>query len=302
MPPSQPLKIGLWRCRLSYMDVAKTARAFTTSSSTRQIGPESPRYIDVPQPPQQTFPPRPRIKGILPVPRDIFHHRIGGVDKVTPEYLASATQESKTQSIAMSEADETRNQWRLRMASRRRQNLREGLLELQSRRRHTDKFLADRGARRQAQRQQLIEQKEQEDERLTNPSISPVMRLSRTGRIVPDPNREERLAEMVKRVREKEAKRANARQDAMHTLYTHAKDFITTEAQLDSAIVAAFENPSWGHKGSSAWANGAPETVQQMLNRANRTRTGLFGDEGQGQKVMTNRVKRIAEELTGGKL
>ncbi len=284
------------------MDFAKPARAFTTSSSTHRIGPESPSYIDVPQPPQQTFPHRPRIKGILPVPRDIFHHRIGGVEKVTPEYLASATQESKKQSIAVSEVDETRTRWKLRMASQRRQNLREGLVELQSRRRRTDKFLADRGARRQAQRQQLIEEKEREDERLTNPSVSPVMRLSRIGRIVPDPNREERLAEMAKRVREKEAKRADARQDAMHALYTHAKDFITTEAQLDSAIVTAFENPSWGHKGSSVWANGAPETVQQMLNRANRTRTGLFKDEGQGQKIMTNRVERIVEELTGGKL
>lgn len=175
-------------------------------------------------------------------------------------------------------------------------------MELQSRRRHTDKFLADRGARRQAERQQLIDDKEREDERLTNPSISPVMRLARTGRFLSDPNRVSRLADMARRVQAKEAKMADARQDAIRTLYTHAKDFITTEAQLDSAITAAFENPSWGHKGSSVWANGPPETVQQMLNRANRTGTGRFGDEGQSVKITTTRVQRIVEELTGGKL
>ena len=61
---------ALYRCPACTAHAS--SRAFSASAGRSALGPESPRYIDIPQPPQQTVPDKIRLKGILPVPRDVF--------------------------------------------------------------------------------------------------------------------------------------------------------------------------------------------------------------------------------------
>ena len=281
-------------------------RSFSTSPAVRRIGPESPRYIDIPEPPQKTFDPRPRIKGVLPVPRDIFSKRRGGVEKVTPEYLDNTTQVGEPRTRPSHDREAALNDWKLRMAERRRQNLREGLTELQTRRVKFDTSMTRKTAQRQAERQQLIEAAEREDERLTNPTTTALIKSAQTvnGRL-PDPNREKRLAEMRARVEAKEAQKASDRQDALHTLYMHARNFIVSEPQLDKAIDKAFgtatEPVVWRNRGSSIWSEAVPQSIQDKLNAANRSR-GTVMDNDWIANTTLKRVGKIAEQLTGGKM
>lgn len=243
------------------------------------------------------------MKGILPVPRDIFHKRLGGVDKVTPAYIDAATPTSNKDLAAdplVLEMDAARNEWKARMAERRKQNLREGLLALQARRRKTDAQLAARAQRSQAERQRLIDAGEREDDRLTNPSVTALMQLGGGHKVLPDPHRAERVAEMSARVAAKEAGRADERQEALHALYTRAKDFIINEQQLDAHIDRVFgtaTNPVvFGARGSSVWANGSPPNLRDLSKKANT----MAGNDVSERTV--NRMRRMAEELTGGKM
>lgn len=138
-------------------------------------------------------------------------------------------------------------------------------------------------------------------------------KTANAGRI-PDPNRETRIAEMRARVAAKEARRVADRQDALHTLYMHARTFITNETQLDAAIEAAFGSAAapkdfgLAGRGVSIWnrqsekGNQTPfEGIADKLDRANKTRGTLQDSEGFAG-ITNRRLRRIAEELTGGKM
>lgn len=197
------------------------------------------------------------------------------------------------------------------MAALRRKNLREGMDELYTRKQQTDRYLAQRSARRQRERQSLIDAPEREDERLTSVSITQAVRDALGPAIHAGRRSSEKIQrEMRKRVEREEKARQTDRRDALHTLYMHAREFITTEAQLNAAVDTAFGTPEepvvfesrqGGMAGPSIWAMGEPDTVQKMLDKSGRT--GVSGYAGDEQKNLTyKRVKRIAEELTGGKI
>lgn len=100
-------------------------------------------------------------------------------------------------------------------------------------------------------------------------------------------------------------KQAAVRQARLHDLYTNAREFIIDDEQLDEAIEKAFgteEQPmGWtntgepvpGATGRSPWEGFAPEGVTERLQK-------LKG--GQGVGLAEERLKRVAEELTGGKM
>jgi len=240
------------------------------------------------------------------VPRNIFPRR--SADKTSAEYLASATPEPTHDASTHPSGDSSRAdyiEWKQRMAATRRKNLREGLVELGHRKQKTDRAVAARSAYKKAEHERLIHAAERDDERLTNPSITAAMKQFQSGN-VPDPDRPTRIAEKAARIQAKQAAKEEERRDALHTLYTRARDFITTESQLNATIDRVFvEHPeeftNEGGSGDNIWNRGPPETVQQMLNETNKTGNNAikhytgFGD------VTQKRVRRIAEELTGGK-
>lgn len=291
-----------WKCPSCTTRSGSTIRTFTTSTLRSETAPESPRYIDIPEPPQKTFPPRPRVKGTLPVPRDIFKSARGGPNKATPEYIERATQQAKATEPASSSAERSQNEYKQRMTDRRKQNFREGLLELQSRSNKALASSAARTLRKQEQRAQLLAKAEREDERLTNPTTTMLMQSLRREATLPDPNREERLVRMRANVEAKHAQQVEDRRDDLHTLYMHARSFITTESALDRRIEEVFtEDPANFHGGASIWQSNAPESIQQKLLIVNRSRK-TEEDANWVVSATRDRVRQIAEELTGGKM
>lgn len=111
---------------------------------------------------------------------------------------------------------------------------------------------------------------------------------------------------MAQRTLKQEAAQEEARRDSLHTLYMHARSFITTEEQLNAKIEELFvSHPFAGPDGrptESIWDEGAPPTVQDMLRPLNNTeRTALDYHAGPAG-ITGKRMVRIAEELTGGKM
>jgi len=122
---------------------------------------------------------------------------------------------------------------------------------------------------------------------------------------VPDPRREERVAAKAERVKAKEAMREEARKNALHTLYMHARSFITTEEQLDAEIEKIFVERPFGNDAVSnnIWdAKGAPPTVQDLLSKVNRSQKNAVDYHAGPAHITGQRMKKIAEELTGGRM
>jgi len=190
------------------------------------------------------------------------------------------------------------------MANSRRTNLRESLVELRQRhfaRQHQVSRISEKKIRQNEARKVAPPR---EDERLMNASVTRAMKELQTG-AVPDPGREERIAEMRERFAAKESAKAELRKDALHTLYMNAREFIVTEAQLNAKIDEIFtEKPYPNNPGAtSVWeAFGSPETIQNLLTTVNNTEKTAVDFHVSPAVKTGRRLKKIAEELTGGKM
>lgn len=193
------------------------------------------------------------------------------------------------------------------MATSRRQNLREGLAELHRRKVRTDKAIALRSAIKQANRARTVGAPQREDARLTAPTVTATTRALLTGTLT-DPNRERRLAAAAARVQAREAERVNKRREALHTLYMHAREFITTEAHLNEKIESVFPEEAFSHAvvgshSSNIWETaGPPTSIQNMLSEVDNTQKTAINFYKSPAVTTGKRMKQIAEELTGGKM
>ncbi|KAL2814274.1 hypothetical protein BJX63DRAFT_392612 [Aspergillus granulosus] len=273
-------------------------RGFSTSSALR-VGPESPNFIEIPQSVQPYQPTKRSVKGTLPVPREIFSRR--RADKPTDAYIRAATPlPTNSKDIDPKEPHAEYRQWKKEMAEMRRTNLRQGLKALHKRKQQTDRIMAQQSREKQQRRAQVLKQGEREDVVLTRPSVINEM-LPQHRPVLPDPDREQRLALARARLEEKAQQKEMARRDSLHTLYMNARDFIVNEQQLTAAIDKAFPdgvNEAWRNdkeNGENIWNLGFPTTVQQALIDDTKTNADRW-DKVQG------RVKKLAEEITGGKL
>lgn len=292
--------------------VRNAKKTNTTKTPKGQIPPESPRYIEIPKSlqPQSIY--RPWVKGVLPVPRKIFR-RSDPKDKTSKEYLSAVTPDPKspraeqTNSVANSQLDALyTTTWKSQQSAARRRNLREGLVELHQRKQQIDRSKAHRRARKQAESFQLANAPEREDERLTNPTVHTALLLSHR-RLLPDPNRAQRLKKMRANVESMERKKLEERRLMLHTLYMNAHNFIVRPAQLDQAIDLAFDDPkqflSDDLQGENIWHMGPPETIQQLLRLSNRAWKSAAVDRfGRLKDLTERRLDSIGEELTGGKM
>ncbi len=156
-----------------------------------------------------------------------------------------------------------------------------------------------------AQRREKAAAPRREVDILTETSVAKGIRDFLTDNLPPRPDitkaRSRAYQRRVARVQQVRASR-------LHDLYTNARKFIVDEQQLDEAIEKVFgteEQPvGWDHRGVmgpwtdgneglSPWHGPLPEGVGDMLKK-------LKGGEGVG--LAKERVKKVAEELTGGKL
>jgi hypothetical protein len=103
---------------------------------------------------------------------------------------------------------------------------------------------------------------------------------------------------------------------ALHSLYMNARNFITTEEQLLAEIEKKFlpggRNPEFrrsdfAETGDNIWVKGVPSTVKDLISE-NTARAPKNGQPPAPSDMKTKyrkdqeRMKRIAEELTGGKI
>ncbi|KAL8714607.1 MAG: hypothetical protein Q9220_001555 [cf. Caloplaca sp. 1 TL-2023] len=292
----------------------KPTRSFTTTTSNQlpSIGPESPNFIHVPRPPQPDAPHRPHIKGILPKPRKIFPR--GSPDKTSPSYLAAVTPEPQsappvpppnTPASVLAHIDHKRA-----LASHRRRNLRESLHELHARKQKLDLRASSRSEAKQRLRSTLLSAPVPPEEQHTAPSTLVSSLPKKGNNHLPDPNRSTRLATKSANHTRHTTAKALDRRNALHTLYMNARSFIVTEDKLTEAVENAFDpnNEQFDNesrRGLNVWNLGYTETVKEMLDRANKEGgEGARAVERYGgfQGVTGGRMRRLGEELTGGKM
>jgi len=151
-----------------------------------------------------------------------------------------------------------------------------------------------RSRRKNDEHEKLARRPEPLDEQLTNQSVTQgiknLLLKNGTNQLSQGQIRKRTQQGMQKRMAI-EQRKSEERKDAIHTLYMHARSFVTTEAQLDAAIEKAFGTVEEPARKKLIWEEeGSPKTTQDMLSQ-----------EGVVQKTQ-RRIKRIAEELTGGKI
>ena len=175
------------------------------------------------------------------------------------------------------------------MAKKRRQNLREGIIELAEKKRQFEDKRARVLSRRVAERQALLDRKEREDVRLTLPSVLSTLK---TPENFSDPNRKERLAQKREQLQVRLAEKVEMRRDQLHNLYLNASTFLLTEKQLDQAIEEEFTD--------TVHPKAFPLTVSEMLVQRARAPSGanLGGPTPQERDV----ILEAGAVLTGGKL
>lgn len=204
------------------------------------------------------------------------------------------------------------------MTSLRRQHLRSGLLELYNRKLVTTGQMSEKSTRRQNERSRLMTQPPREDERLTSTSIPSSMRVApgKSSTLLNDPTTASTLhALKTTNFQTQVANKSSTRLDALHTLYMHARSFITTEKQLSAEIDRAFDHPAeeWGtavSTGDNVWNREPPVTIATLFRENTAAGNGggergeLPGHRSETQRYRNDqrRMKRLAEVLSGGKM
>ncbi|KAI0456278.1 hypothetical protein F5B21DRAFT_468293 [Xylaria acuta] len=282
----------------------------TPSALSQQIPPESPLFINVPNPPQdQSIEAKrelKRVRGFVPVPRPVFAHR-DSHEKPTDSWLGRAAPEPSN-ARSQAEPGSDLQAWKREMAASRRENIRSGVRDLWARKQRLDtKRLAARTAKLAANKAAAMAP-EREDERLTRGTIN--AGTLQTA-VIPDPQRFERGLASAARTAAIAADKSEARRDAIQTLYMNARSFIVDEGELEDAINREFADDHFDKMGQSGagyriqniWdAQNEPMAVASMLKELQRSHDNLVSDFTSDEVRTVRRQKLVAEELTGGKM
>lgn len=308
MPPRIPVRFP-WGSRQfaasnSGINASAALRTFSTTAPSLALGPESPNYIEVPKPLQPTFPLQPEVKGHLPIPRDVFKTR-SKIAKESDQFIANTTKDPKklAQPGPYSKDAEYRL-YKQRLADARKSAFREGVKELHERKATTEASRTAFIQRSNTERRELAMAPRRNVDILTETTVSQGVRDYLENKLHQTP-RVEVAKTRRKAYQKRMEKQDQVRRSRLHDLYINAREFIVSEEQLDSAIEKAFgtnENPiRWDTRGEispigtgvSPWEGGPPEGVAERMAK-------LKGGEGVG--LAKERVKQVAEQLTGGKM
>ena len=280
-------------------------RTFSSTPSAQALGPQSPNYIEVPKPLQPSYPAKPAVKGHLPIPRDIFKTR-NIHPKESEIFISRSTRAPKNAKVpGPYSRDADYRLYKQRLAEKRRTALQEGVKELHERKVTSDAQYLSKIQAIGAYRREVAMAPPREVDVLTQTSVAKGIRDFLTDALPPRPDiMKARRSAYERRVK----KIQDVRTSRLHDLYTNARTFIVDEQQLDEAIEKTFGTEDlpmgWdmkgnmgprneGKEGLSPWQGPLPEGVGERLQK-------LKGGEGVG--LAKERVKRVAEELTGGKM
>ncbi|KAJ6784188.1 hypothetical protein PWT90_04762 [Aphanocladium album] len=278
--------------------------AFSTTPSRSNIPPESPSYIRLPKVPQSTEAKPERVRGTLPVPREIFE-RTDGDRKVQPEYLEKTAPRRSSERLLNSDTQ----RWKKQLADSRRQNLEQGLQGLWTRHETREQDRVERARRRQEALQRANEAPESRADVMTRGTV--LGSIADTA-VHPDPERFEKAARGRERVLAQGLARRDARRDALMELYINASSFIVTEAELKEEIDKVFHEDYFRKQSIKGYRPGATENVwgvhgkppgiATMLETLTRTSTNVASASESEFDHSVKRTKKISEELTGGKM
>ncbi|KAF2729510.1 hypothetical protein EJ04DRAFT_515880 [Polyplosphaeria fusca] len=312
MPPRIPVRF-VWPSRPSpaFINAPRYLRSFTSTRPSRGLGPESPNYIEVPKTVQPSFTPKPRIKGVLPTPRDVFKVR-SRQQKQSPRFMRRLTQEKMEKNIKPISAYDPDRDYRLykrRLTAIRKESLREGVRELHERKTSMEAQQQARTERNTAARRALVYAPRKQADVLTENTMQRGLR-DYFNNTLKSSSRSEISNRRRVSFQSRIAKQAAVRQARLHDLYINAREFIVDEEQLDEAIEKAFGTEdmpvrfdergnvtvgdTYGQRaGDSPWSGPMPDGVGELLDSLKT---------GSGVGLAKERMKKVAEELTGGKM
>ena len=194
------------------------------------------------------------------------------------------------------------------MADKRRANLEEGLHSLWARRSEMDKSRHHRVSRNFEANNKAATAAEREDDRITR---STVLGSMLDTKVYADPNRFARIDRSRTRIAARENARREARQDALMELYISASNFIVHESELKAEIDKVFADDYFrkqsqtqnSHVAENTWGvYGKPPSIANMTEMSTGTSTKVMHQYESEYDRSVKRQKRIAEDLTGGKM
>lgn len=131
-------------------------------------------------------------------------------------------------------------------------------------------------------------------------------------KVYPDPERFSRADRSRTKVLARESVKREARRDALMGLYISASNFIVQESELKSEIDRIFKDDYFsmqsraynrhGTTGNIWGIHGKPPSVANMLEATSSSSTRLISHHETEYDRSVNRHKKIAENLTGGKM
>jgi hypothetical protein len=189
------------------------------------------------------------------------------------------------------------------------------LVDLHARKQYITRQIDARSTAKLEESERLRHQSIREDERLTNVS-TPEMMLPRKTSMLSEEEATAVYRKKAKHVSWEQYKQQRMNRYALHSLYMNARNFITTEEQLLAEVEKKFlpggRNPDFrrsdfAETGDNIWVKGVPSTVKDLIHE-NTARAPKNGQPPPPSDMKTKyrkdqeRMQRIAEELTGGKI
>lgn len=302
----EPIRGSICRsCRVRLSKQTKS-HSFSTSSTRRVVPPESPHFVDVPSTYQPFLPWKPQPKGTLPVPRELFP--ASRPDKASEQYLKNTTPDKLEKNIVPQSKLTDIGKYKTRMAEVRKAQLREGLMGLHARKQAELKTMESRSRAKQIQRSALLSQAEREDARLTNVSTPSALHVSPATSL--DALRAE--VESAKQIHAQKvanyhnftaAKQEN-KMDALHTLYMNARNFVTTEQQLDQLIRQQFDtSPPIDYASRQQFALGSSMSPLSQEASTPAKHADFMTNEGRGESMWNlgppDSIKDMIRDATG---
>ncbi|KAI9171886.1 hypothetical protein HJFPF1_01377 [Paramyrothecium foliicola] len=306
MMPLQPLMPCI-RSSLR-QSLPSSSRCFSGSSTLlypNDVPPESPSYIRLTSNFESEDPKAKRVRGHLPVPRQIFD-RQDGDRKTRADYIRQTAPE-RTKAYP----DNETQQWKAKMATARRNNLRGGLNALWQRHAQKESFREARLRHKREEQTKAAAAPERDDDVFTRGTV---LESVLDTKVYPDPDRFSRVDRSRNKVTAIERAKREARRDALIELYMGATNFIVQESELQAEIDKIFTadyytkqkmgtmNP--GAAGNAWGVYGKPLSIANMLasTAGSATKSPMVDLNGSEHDHAAKAQKRIAEEFTGGKM
>ncbi|KAI3396704.1 hypothetical protein diail_11731 [Diaporthe ilicicola] len=305
--PLRALSSSILPCATSIPSTTSTAfRTFTTTASRLEveIPPESPRFINLPDLPQSSEHKLPPVKGVLPVPRQIFHRRNNGSHKIQAGFVDETAPRSKAEAAGEA-ARSDKAAWKRALAESRRQALAAGIERLWERKNTREGREKRRAEAHRRRNLAAADAPEGLDDVFTRGTVT---QATLDTRVVRDPLYKERQLESQAKTAALAGERSEARKNAIQRLYVEAGNFIVNEDELAKKVDDVFaedyfkKKAQWKGKYDSQniWdASGLPTPVKSMFASLKGTSNQVLKSYRTEVSSTARRQQIVSGELTG---